>query len=98
MKKILFVLVFSILFFTVVPSQTFAVRVKGYTKSNGTYVEPYYRSNPNGLKYDNYSYKGGSLYNKSYGKYDTYKWNAPSYNWQPDYYLGKSFYDSKLDY
>lgn len=33
-------------------------RVKGYTKSNGTYVQPYYRSNTNRMKYDNWSTKG----------------------------------------
>lgn len=34
------------------------VYVKGYFKSNGTYVEPHYRSSPNGSPYDNYSYPG----------------------------------------
>lgn len=35
-----------------------AVRVNGYYKKNGTYVQPYYRSNPNSTKLDNYSTKG----------------------------------------
>ncbi len=30
-------------------------RVRGYHRSNGTYVQPYYRSDPNGTKSDNYS-------------------------------------------
>ena len=32
------------------------VYVRGYTKSNGTYVAPHRRSNPNSVKWDNYSY------------------------------------------
>jgi hypothetical protein len=32
--------------------------VHGYTRSNGTYVSPYYRSSPNGTVTDNFSYKG----------------------------------------
>jgi Putative peptidoglycan binding domain len=34
------------------------VRVRGYYKSNGTYVEPHYRSAPNGTKSDNFSTYG----------------------------------------
>lgn len=32
--------------------------VRGYYKSDGTYVAPHYRSNPNSTVRDNYSYKG----------------------------------------
>jgi hypothetical protein len=31
---------------------------RGYTRSNGTYVQPHYQSAPNGNQYDNYSSKG----------------------------------------
>lgn len=34
------------------------LRVRGYYKSNGTYVEPHYRSAPNGTKSDNFSTYG----------------------------------------
>jgi hypothetical protein len=34
------------------------VRVKGYTRKDGTYVAPYTRSSPNSTKSDNYSTKG----------------------------------------
>ena len=37
-----------------------ATRVSGYTTKRGTYVQPYYRSNSNSKKYDNYSSKGNS--------------------------------------
>ena len=36
------------------------VKVKGYYKSNGTYVEPHVRSSPNSTKTDNYSYPGNT--------------------------------------
>lgn len=34
--------------------------VNGYTRSNGTYVEPHYRSSPNNTAYDNWSTKGNT--------------------------------------
>lgn len=34
------------------------VYVQGYTRSDGTYVSPYYRSSPNSSQYDNYSSRG----------------------------------------
>ena len=34
--------------------------VHGYYRSNGTYVQPYYRSSPNGTVTDNYSYRGNT--------------------------------------
>lgn len=71
------------------------VRVKGFYKSNGTYVRPYARSVPNSLKYDNYSFSGGNLYNKSYSslKYKQ-SWYKPSYTTDKSYYTGKSLYNS----
>jgi len=32
------------------------VHVNGYYKSNGTYVAPHYRTNPDGIKWNNFSY------------------------------------------
>ena len=34
------------------------VYVSGYTRRDGTYVQPYYRTSPNSSQYDNYSTKG----------------------------------------
>ena len=53
--------------------------VKGYFKSNGTYVMPHYRSSPNSVSYDNWSTKGninpytGKMGTKSLKTYSTYK-------------------------
>ena len=71
------------------------VRVHGYYRKDGTYVRPYVRSNPNGLKYDNYSWKPGQgLYNDSYGTRGSY-WDTPTYITDPNYYTGKSLYNSQ---
>lgn len=70
------------------------VNVKGYYKSNGTYVAPYVRSNPNGLKYDNYGYTPSQgLYNKTYGTRGA-EWDTPTYITDPNYYEGKALYES----
>lgn len=34
--------------------------VQGYTRQDGTVVEPYYRSSPDGSVMNNYSYEGNS--------------------------------------
>lgn len=69
------------------------VSVKGYYRKNGTYVAPHVRSNPNGIKYDNYSYKPSQgLYNDTYGTRGT-TWDTPTWTTDPDYYVGKAIYD-----
>lgn len=57
MKKIISVVLLLIMLgsFSIVEA---AVRVKGYHRKDGTYVQPHYRSSPNRTKFDNYSTKG----------------------------------------
>jgi hypothetical protein len=43
--------------------------VNGYTRNNGTYVEPHYQTNPNSSTYDNYGTRGN--YNPHTGTYGT---------------------------
>jgi len=70
------------------------VSVRGYYRSNGTYVAPHVRSNPNGLKYDNYSWTPSQgLYNPTYGTRGT-TWDTPTYITDPNYYEGKSLYEN----
>ena len=63
MKKIIsfiilsFIVISSIL---VVQFAQAAVHVNGYYKKDGTYVAPYYRSNPDGDPYNNWSYPGNT--------------------------------------
>lgn len=54
-KKLLIGLSFFVLSTTIAVAQ---VSVDGYTRSDGTYVQPHTRSSPNGTVRDNYSYKG----------------------------------------
>ena len=95
MKKIFATLIIFLSTFSLMTQSALAyVQVKGYYRSNGTYVKPHVRSSPNGLKYDNYGYKPSQgLYNDSYGTRGSY-WDTPTYITDPDYYTGKSIYDS----
>ena len=73
MKKILLVLLIAI--FTT--SLAFAGQVRGYTRSNGTYVNSYQRSSPDRTVTNNYSFKGNTNpYTGQVGT-NTYK-NSPS--------------------
>lgn len=97
MKKLLTILGFLVIFASLGAGSIEAyTTVKGYYKSNGTYVNSYVRSNSNGIKYDNYSYKSYKpSYNKSY--YSTGRsssWYTPSYKTDSNYYAGKSIYNS----
>lgn len=78
-KAILFSLVLAGSIFGIAASAEAKISVKGYYKSNGTYVAPYTRSSPNAFKYDNYRYKSSSSsYNKSY--------YAPTKNYSSSWY------------
>ncbi|TAK79249.1 MAG: hypothetical protein EPO11_00415 [Gammaproteobacteria bacterium] len=56
MQKILIFII--VLLFSI---STFAdVSVNGYYRKDGTYVQPHYRSNPNGNTSDNWSTKGNT--------------------------------------
>ncbi len=99
MKK-LAILVASISMLFIAAGNAKAGYVNGYFKSNGTYVDGYYRSDPNGLKYDNYSWSpGDDLYNSSYYDYDRpSSWRTPAWETQDDYFTGLESYKSNNDY
>ena len=52
MKKLFFFILPFLLLNTIIYSQ---VSVKGYYRKDGTYVQPYMRSSPDGNPYNNYS-------------------------------------------
>ena len=52
--------VFSVGFAALTASPSVAGYVKGYTRKDGTYVAPHYRSNPNNTQRDNYSTYGNT--------------------------------------
>lgn len=74
-----------------------SVYVHGYTKKNGTYVAPYYRSSPDSSPYNNYSYPGNTnpytgetaggnpdtYLNNYYNKTPSYSAPTPSYTFTP---------------
>jgi len=64
-----------------------AQRVDGYTRKDGTYVAPHYRSTPNSTKLDNYSSQGNSNpYTGERGSvnpYATPNYGSPAYQPQP---------------
>lgn len=63
------------------------VKVSGYTRSDGTYVQPYFRTAPNSTNRDNFSTEGNTNpytsqpgWVKPDNKYDTFYYNTYSYN------------------
>lgn len=66
MMKIFAFVVALALFLNISLVDAKSFKVKGYTKKNGTYVQPYYKSSPNRTKIDNFSTKGN--YNPYTGK------------------------------
>lgn len=64
--------------------------VHGYTRHDGTYVQPHYRSDSNGSAYDNYSTRGNSNpYTGERGYVDPYNSNL-----NRSHSPGSSLYDS----
>jgi hypothetical protein len=74
MKKLIFILLVCISSIALAD-----VHVRGYYRSNGTYVQPHYRSSPNTTTIDNYSTKGNV--NPYTGKEGTV--NPPMYFYSP---------------
>jgi hypothetical protein len=79
MRRMIIGLLAALAFGSAASAQT---HVRGYTRSDGTYVAPHYRSSPNSTTSDNYSTRGnvnpytGQLGTKpdtkpSYGSYST---------------------------
>jgi hypothetical protein len=94
MKKTIAMLLTVVLVFVMLLPCFASTYVKGYYRSNGTYVAPHYRSSPNSTKLDNWSTKGN--YNPYTGKTGT-KNIYPNYNYTPNYSYTPS-YRSSVDY
>ena len=63
-----------------------AISVRGYYRSNGTYVQPHYRSNPDGNPYNNWSYPG-----------NTNPYTGETAGGNPSTYL-ENYYSNSSDY
>ncbi len=90
MKKLFFPLLTTVVLFglsTPFFAQAAPSYVKGYTKSNGAYVQGYYRTIPNSTKFDNYSTRGNyNPYTGNIGTVNPYKYAVPKYS-APTYKL-----------
>lgn len=87
MKKTLAILILLAIVCSISFSADAAVHVRGYYRSSGTYVQPHYRSNPDGNFNNNWStspnvnpYTGsvGTRHTQSYSS--GYSWRTPSYS------------------
>ena len=75
--------IFAALLLAVSASAVADQDVNGYTRKDGTYVQPYQRSNPNSNRYDNYSSQGNSNpYTGQRGSERNEFSNPPAYNQQ----------------
>lgn len=82
MKKLLISLLLGIFVLSILTptSVEAASRVKGYTKKNGTYVAPHYKTPPNKSKFDNFSTKGNiNPYTGKKGTVNPYKFTPKKY-------------------
>jgi uncharacterized protein YgiM (DUF1202 family) len=91
--------IFTLLIFLLSIFVNGQVHVKGYYRSNGTYVQPHERTSPNSTKTDNYSYPGN--YNPSTGTNtggNTYNYNSSGQSnstgdvWVEGYYKNDGTY------
>src|SRR5437868_15417511 len=86
MKNLINIFLFAAMLFGISMEVFSQVKVKGYYKKNGTYVQSYYRSNPDGNPYNNWSYPGNTnpyTGKTATGNEDTYLenyYNKKSYN------------------
>jgi len=66
-------LIFALIALSISSAAIADTYVKGHVTKNGTYVEPHFRSSPNGSKFDNYSTQGNSNpYTGKQGNNDPY--------------------------
>lgn len=73
-------LILAVMIAAVATPATAQVRVRGYTRSDGTYVAPSVRSAPNSSRFDNYSTAPNiNPYNGRSGTVDPYKPVSPTY-------------------
>jgi hypothetical protein len=69
-------------------ASAFAAQVRGYMRSDGTYVAPHYRSAPDGNKFNNYSTQGNvNPYTGQQGTVNPYAPSQQQYHYgnQPQY-------------
>jgi hypothetical protein len=78
MRKFVLCVVFTLVI-TLFASSVQAGYVKGYYRRDGTYIRPHYRSNPDGVKWNNYGSPSSSQ-KRQYRNYPV----LPSYRYDYD--------------
>lgn len=95
--KSIFILILTCILIASITTITFAdVRVKGYYRKDGTYVQGHWRSNPDGNPYNNYSFPGNinpHTGKKATGNPSTYLKNY--YKWKSTYKYYRSHYNNQ---
>jgi hypothetical protein len=87
MKRLITILAVLVVVLVASVTADAAVRVRGSFRSNGTYVQPHYRSNPDRSFYNNWStYPNVNPYTGTIGTRRT-----PSYRWGSSNCLGGSY-------
>jgi hypothetical protein len=88
MRKTLLVVAVLCSLLALISGTVLAGQVDGYYRSNGTYVAPYHRSNPNATVTDNYSFKGNINPYTGREGHNYYRSNptSPYYDGTPRYY------------
>ena len=73
-----------LLAFLALPAFAADTSVRGYTRKDGTYVQPHMRSAPNSTTQDNFSTRGNvNPYTGQIGTRDPYPNSSPSFGYQP---------------
>ena len=95
MKRLITILAVLMIVCAMTLPASAAVRVRGYFRSNGTYVRPHYRSNPDGSFWNNWStYPNINPYTGARGTRRTPNYSTslmPRYNWStPSYWNSRS--------
>lgn len=78
MKKLIAILIVLTSLFTFVGISFADVYVRGHFRRDGTYVQPHWRSDPDGIPYNNWSYPGNvNPYTgrRAYGNPERYQFN-----------------------
>ena len=93
MKRLIKILTVLAIVCSIAHSADAAVRVRGYFRSNGTYVQPHYRSNPDGNFYNNWStYPNINPYTGARGTKRTPSYSGGTASIMPRYNSSKPSY------
>ena len=84
MKKVVVMFIVAVSLLTLIGTAFADVYVRGYSRGDGTYVQPHYRSNPDGNAFNNWSSRGNiNPYTGREGTIDPYRNQYRDHNQSP---------------